>query len=537
MSDVIRQRSAVLRDFSGGLNNFWDASVIAENEVPFLKNLEFTPRGALTSRPPIWIEPADSFPEADTHFDLLGFYVAEDGDRFAVYSSPTKTYIYDLNTTWTQIWTHKAVDFVQYQGYIIMCRTNGAGAYWGPNGAQVWNGTAWVTGNPTETIATLPAAGGLELHQERLFAFGPRGTATQSIMYWSNITGEVDGQPQKDWRYWDVATSFASVNSGDGQWITGLVAGYNDLTVFRNDSTYRYTFSSLPELGTMAKIQEGIGAENQRCIVRYENAIFVLSADQVFSYYNGIFTSLNDQKVRFENAIDPSTLQVPYALSVLGARLIVFYSGSIYVLQMKTGTWSTWETETGFAYSMTVPSPADTIDKAQEAWVVSNLMTSDIYRICDHYHDGDGSEEFTCLIRTKIYDFDAPNEWKRLYWWGTEVSVNSIVVARAFPVELNTTVSTNWDVLENTTWDAMEDAIDGWDQPNPTLFSVQTTVDAAVSLRPQRSNLKLDHSLRFRRIYFEVEFSTDGSIGTAPAQIFNITPMIGMKAQISERIS
>ena len=130
MSDVVRQRSATLKDFSGGLNNFWDESVIADNELPFLENLEFTPRGALTSRPPIWSPASRTLPEANVHFDLLGYFIEEDGDRFAVYTSPTKTYIYNLDNTWTQIWNQKAADFVQYQGYIIMCRTNGAGASW-----------------------------------------------------------------------------------------------------------------------------------------------------------------------------------------------------------------------------------------------------------------------------------------------------------------------------------------------------------------------------------------------------------------------
>ena len=545
MSDVVRQRSAVLRDFSGGLNNFWDESVIADNEVPFLENLEFTPRGALTSRPPIWVQGDVVLPENNVHFDLLGFYVKENGDRYGVYTSPTKTYIFDLVDTWTQIWDQKAADFVQYQGYIVMCRTGGAGAYWGPNGAPVWNGTTWalqvIGGVTTMTaaIATMPAAAGLELHQERLFAFGPRNSATQSIMYWSNITGEIDGQPGKDWRWWETATSFSSVNGGDGQWITGLVAGYNSLTVFRNDSTYEYVFSTLPELGTMSKVQEGIGAENQRCIVRYENALIVLSADQVYSYYNGVFTSLNDQKVRFENKVDPDTLNVPYALSVLGARLITFYSGNIYVLQMKTGTWSTWSTTTGFAYVRTVPSPADSIEKAVEGWAITNNSDTgdnDVYRVCDHYHEGDGPEQMTCTLRTKIYDFDTPNEWKRLYWWAAEIMGTGQITARVFPVSIETMTQSTWDHLATFTWDELVAAIDGWDNPAPFPFNV-ATVSTFTWKRPERLNLKLDHALRFRRVYFELDVTTDGTPSTAPAQIFSITPMIGAKAKISERIS
>tara|TARA_B110000459_G_scaffold15656_1_gene15219 strand:+ start:1410 stop:3029 length:1620 start_codon:yes stop_codon:yes gene_type:complete len=539
MSDAVRQRSAILNDFSGGLNNFWDSSIIADNEVPFLQNLEFMPAGALRSRPPIWEDATPTLPEANVHFDLLGYYIQENGDRFGVYTSATKTYIFDLTNTWTEIWDQKASDFVQFKGFVIMCRTNGAGAYWGPNGAETWNGTAWVTGQSTEVIATLPPAAGLELHQERLFAFGPRGTATQSVMYWSNITGEIDTNPEQDWRYWNVASAFAAVNDGDGQWITGLVAGYNDLTVFRNDSTYRYTFSSLPEEGFMAKVQEGIGAENQRCIVRYENAIIVLSADQTYSYYNGVFQSLNDQRVRFENAVSPSTLAVPYAMSILGARLIVFYAGAIYVLQLKTGAWSTWETSTGFAYTRVVPSPSDTIDQALEGWAISNGAAggnSAVYRICDHLHTGDGPEQMVCSLRTKIYDFKAPNEWKRLYWWAAEVMGVGDVTAKVFPVSLETTTQSTWDWLEEFTYDELLTTVDGWDNPAPFPFNV-TTVRTFNWTRPERINLKLDHALRFRRVYFELYVNTDGTASTGPARIFSISPMIGTKAKISERVS
>lgn len=540
MSDLVRERSAVLRDFSGGLNNYWDASVIADNEVPFLQNMEFAPTGALTSRPPIWVQSGTQLPEANVHFDLLGFYIKDDGTRYGVYTSPTKTYVYDFNNTWTQIWAYKAADFVQHLSFIVMCRTDGAGAFWGPNGAEVWNGTAWVTSvNNTEPIATLPPARGIELHQQRLFAFGPLGSASQSVMYWSKIPGEVDGQPQQDWRYWDTAQDFIAVSKGDGQWITGLVAGYNEILIFRNDSTYRYTFSDLPEEGIVAKIAEGIGAENQRCIVRYENALIVLSGEQAYSYYNGIFQSLNDQKVRFETKVSPNSLPVPYALSVLGPRLIVFFSGNIYVAQLKTGTWSTWETSTGFAYARVVPNAVDNIEKALEAWGISNNAatgTRSVFRICDHYHDGDGGENMVCSLRTKIYDFNTPNEWKRLYWWAAEIMAVGTVTARAFPLSLETTTSATWDYMERFTWDQLNTSKYGWDNPAPFPFNVETQTSFTWN-NPERLNLKLDHALRFRRVYFELYINTDGTASTAPAQIFSITPMIGAKAHISQRVS
>ena len=76
----------------------------------------------------------------------------------------------------------------------------------------------------------------------------------------------------------------------------------------------------------------------------------------------------------------------------------------------------------------------------------------------------------------------------------------------------------------------------GWENPAPYPFNVTTTRTFSWT-RPERLNLKLEHALRFRRVYFELYMNTDGSESTAPAQIFSITPMIGAKAAISQGVS
>jgi hypothetical protein len=547
MSNLVRERSAQIKDFSGGLNNYWDPSSIAQNEVPFLQNLEFSPTGALSSRPPI-SDLQVAFPEAGVFFNLLGYYIEEDGDRFAVYTSPTKTYVYNIATeAWTQIWDSPAADFVQYQGYLIMCRTNGAGAYWGPTGAPGYDaGTGlWtVTGSNTSTIATMPAGRGIELHQERLFLFGPLNSATQSIMYWSNISGEVEAFPGQDWRWWDANNNFTSVNSGDGQWITGLVSGYNEVTVFRNASTYRFTFSGLPEDGKMAKIQEGIGAENQNCIAYYENGLLVLSGDQLFAYYNGNFTSLNDQKVRFEEQSFSANLKIRYSVSILGSRAIVNFGGSLYVFQIKTGTWSIWESATQLGRCVEVPTPANNIGETKTALAVSASASSakwKVYSIVDNTYTSDGAEPMECILRTRIFDFETPNEWKRLYWWAADVMAAGNIKARVIPASVFYGDPTWEDVSLDfvgdqrfVVWDAPNA---NWDNPTGQEFQgVTTEIDNGFTYR-QRNSLKLDNGVRFRRVYFELYLECDGTIDTSPAQIFSITPMIGMKAKTSDRIT
>jgi hypothetical protein len=547
MSNLVRERSAQIKDFSGGLNNYWDPSSIAQNEVPFLQNLEFSPTGALSSRPPI-ADLGVAYPEAGVFFNLLGYYIEEDGDRFGVYTSPTKTYVYNLVTeAWTQIWTFPAADFVQYQGYIIMCRTNGAGAYWGPNGAPGYNSSTglWtVAGSNTSTIATMPAGRGIELHQERLFLFGPLNSATQSVIYWSNIAGEVELSPGQDWRWWDTNNNFTLVNTGDGQWITCMVSGYNGITVFRNSSTYRFSFSGLPENGTMSKLQEGIGAENQSCVANYENGLLVLSGDQLYAYYNGNFTSLNDQKVRFEEEPFSSNLKIRYSVSILGSRAIVNFGGSLYVFQIKTNTWSIWLSDTEFAKCIEVPTPSNNIGETKTALAVSGSSNSakwKVYEIVDHTHSTIGSESIKCVLRTRIFDFDTPNEWKRLYWWAADViaagNIKTVVIPASVSYSYATWDDVSLDFVGDTKYIPWDDPDADWDNPTEVEYrGITTEIDNGFTSK-QRNSLKLDNGVRFRRVYFELYLECDGTIVTSPAQIFSITPMIGMKAKSSDRIT
>ena len=191
------------------------------------------------------------------------------------------------------------------------------------------------------------------------------------------------------------------------------------------------------------------------------------------------------------------------------------------------------------AYCRVLPSSANNIDKAVEAWAISGSATSSKWkpwRICDHRHPDDGAESMVCELRTRIYDFDTPNEYKRLYWWAADIMAVGEIRARVFPVSLDTTTRSTWDHLERFTWDELATSIDGWDNPAPFPFNVQTN-SVFPYKRPERINLKLDHSLRFRRVYFELSMNCDGTAATAPTQIFSITPMIGVKAKTSERIS
>jgi hypothetical protein len=88
--------------------------------------------------------------------------------------------------------------------------------------------------------------------------------------------------------------------------------------------------------------------------------------------------------------------------------------------------------------------------------------------------------------------------------------------------------------MDNYTWDYLE--FGTWDVPVNESPPVETTREIPPG-RAQRTLLKLEQGLRFRRIYFEVYLTCDGTPATAPTQVFSITPMIGEKAKMTKGVN
>jgi hypothetical protein len=147
---------------------------------------------------------------------------------------------------------------------------------------------------------------------------------------------------------------------------------------------------------------------------------------------------------------------------------------------------------------------------------------------------GDVAEEFTCEIQTKNYNYELSSNYKRLFWWGVDAMFRSRIRAWAVPVTFTTKVSWNELLTNNVTWG---DLLGGtWANP----YSGQVTFESDYALGdtgPTRKFAKFYKGLRFRQIYFRLVFYTDGSISTAPVQVFTITADVGTKERVSKTLS
>jgi hypothetical protein len=552
MSRIIRERSATLQNFTGGLNNYWDQSSIQDTELASLINFEVTTNGALTSRPPIWKEADTSgpiyTPEANEPIDIIGIYVTNAGVRHLVVVTDDKTWLYNVETrTWTQIATFRATDSTQFQNKVVLSSaTAGQGGY-------------WEAGTFTNT-PTMPALGGIELFQNRFFGFGLQGTNTANTIYWSDITtAGVEGESNSIWNWQDAQGFFyIEIGAGDGQWVTAMAQGYNDIVIFRNRSTYRFSYGELPEEGTMQAMQQDIGAETRRCVVKFENAHFVLSGKTLYKYQNWLYYPLNSERVNLENDTD-FEVRFEHAVSIVGRRCLVWHGGKLYSYNLDTTTWSEWSSQTRVGYFVTVPRQSE--DEREELFFgisgdseVSAPGATDygLFRTRDRVVvPGVGgttnAEEMVCSLRTKIYDFNTPVEWKRLYFWSADLATARVVRASAIPVAITESpVAVSWDELSQDgqydnsyyTFDELskEDEFDEvsatWDRPK-TPGSVESVIDDFPVGTLTRLVTKLDQALRFRRIYFELYLTCDGTVGSSPVQVFSLTPMIGVKSKVA----
>lgn len=545
MSQIVRQRSVALQRFTGGLNNYWDQSSIDDAELASIINLEFTTSGAMISRPPIYGEmsgaTAIESPVTTEPFDIIGTYTRNDGERYLVAVTNAKTWIYNITSKlWTEIWAHKASDCTQFQNKIVLSSLTEHGGYWEAG---------------TFTVTNMPYLGGIELFQNRFFGYGVQGTSTANTMYWSDITTfGPSGETTSVWDWIDETGNYyyVDIGSGDGQWITAMAQGYNDIVLFRNKSTYRYSFGEDPAGGQMQVMQQDVGAENKRCAVKFENAHFVFSGGILYRYQNWLYYPLNARKVKFESYTN-FTQRFEHAISVVGRRILVWHQGSMFAYNLDTETWSEWETDTRAGYFVAVARKDE--DNVENLYYgvsgdVAKLNNKySLLRVEDNAVSLVGAESFKCFLRTKIYDFDSPVEWKRLYFWAADVASARPIKAVVYPVALTeTVVQANWDEVSKDfdgetayyTWDQLskDDLADTtygtWDSIVTPSGGIATVVSSFPQTAPQRIEAKLNNALRFRRIYFELYLESDGTASTAPVQIYSITPMVGAKATVTK---
>lgn len=494
--------------FVGGLNTYSDVTAVDDLEVIDLINFEIDLDGSLVSRPPI-VE-VDATPDA-APLRILGYFLNTDGEHYLIAASPTATYYYNDNTWSTITTTFGATCFAQY----------GNKAWLVPDPSSSAVGGSWDPLAGFVAVAAIKKGSSAVIYKERMFiAEGGTGPNANRV-YFSNPAN------LSTWG----ASDFLDVKSGDGQEIQEILLFMDVIVIFKQDSTYIYSYDSSPARGAVRSISTSIGVAGRDCVIEYENNLYLFHDKNVYSLINWNFDKLNVKvPFQYQNTNQATTSQ-NYCMSVIGDRLLVRYYDMYYTYGLKTKVWATWQTSAYLGNFVQIPSGSDIPENVTYLSCSANSTDLKLYSFLDGYNSS-RTEQMHCTVTTKTYDFETPYTFKRLFWWGVDTLPKTNLTATVFPITY--AVNATWAQMQEFTWSEVADKT--WGQPLSPSISVTTDVGIA-NANGSRMFIKFLKSLRFRQINFKLSGDTDGSTIYGPLRIYKITAALSEKAIVPKQIN
>jgi hypothetical protein len=250
-------------------------------------------------------------------------------------------------------------------------------AYFLVDPAATISGFKWVKGGATTDIPTMKKGKVMVSYKSRLWIAGANSSNLSSRMYFSAI--DTVGYKPDVWNtddYFDVA-------AGEGGFITALLPLNSNIIVFKNDGTWRFSYPSAPKNGQVEKVSGSIGAANDRCVLEFENYVYVYDQGRFYELVNSTYTHMN-RFVKF--ALDPSAVDgvAPEAeISLVNRRILVRYFNNVYVYSIDTRSWSQWRSFVGVPGRF-IELPADSNSTESSVYIapsqgtIQNLGTSKI---------------------------------------------------------------------------------------------------------------------------------------------------------------
>lgn len=491
-----------LGPFTGGLNNFSDPTSIKDTELSVCKNFDYDVDGTLISRPPVVID-SSTGPVAGKNVDIIGYLITTTGTVYLIACSNNNIY-QRSSDVWTLIQSGvKSSACVQYLNKIWIVAD--------PDSAN--NGGSWDPVAGWTTVASMPKGSAITIFKERLWiAAGKLEPTNNTRLYFSAIG---------DGATW-AGADFIDISKGDGQDLVDLYSLSTNLYLFKENSTHVLQYDSSPSKGVVNPVSKTIGVADIRCVVQYENILYVYHNGYLYELINYQFNKVNIRVDITKNS--SGTYFKNVHLSLLGNRIVVFYYGNIFVFYLFTRTWSQWTTAIAQNRFWYIPNSA--VGSIPGSYQSASNIVDD--RNTYNFLDGlaaSRSETINARFETKIYDFNSPNLYKKLYWWGVDLLSSNTVDAYAVPVIYNFGVT--WDQMAAFTWDQV--ANNTWDRPADIDISIHENIPMPGA---NRKFLKVQKSCRFRNIYFILDFTITDWLNAV--RIYSVTPVINVKEQVAK---
>lgn len=508
----------VIEDFSGGLNNVVDPSLIQENEVAKLVNMVISRTGKLISRPPILSE--SNFPAGTTVSKALGYYRDEEGVVSLVIATQGKTYLYGLiSQAWTEIWATAAEDITTYANRLYLISSTNSGGYWSKiSGTYQWTSLSATT-NP------MPNGNQIHYTKGRIYISSRAtiGSVTNtSTLRYSDLSSTALGTSIDQF----PADNYIDINEGDGDQLVKIIEGNNELFLFRSNSTYRLAFSASaePTLGTLTAMSQTIGTDCARSVVEYDNYIAVLHAGTLYQFAGYQFYVLNPaNKVQFASTANYTGTK--QGVSKVGQYLLVWHHGYMYSYDTETGLWSEWQSDTGAAHFIEAPRGTFLASSAvPTAYGVPSFSSpsNGILKLALGYPDAsEGTETIRCEMVTRTYDLGQPSLFKRLFGWEILAVAVNWLEGGLTPIDVFQDLEQvlRWDELDDYTWSEAEASEIAW---LPIGAVVPVIVPRLESDRPKPRVVKISGKQTFKRGYFTIRTQNNGTALQAPSRVDGI---------------
>lgn len=511
--------------FTGGINNSSDPTAIDDSEMWDCQNLEVELDGSLVCRPPILKQNgAGSWTD---HIVMIGTATIS-GVNYIIGSNSQGTYAFDGNNWQTIKAGLVSFSAVQIRNLVYVIPT--------PSSGQ--SGGFWTPGGGFTTDNAMPRGEKGVFHKNRLWIVpGFSANANHSRL---SFTDPIVSNTL-DW----PGTNFADVQPGDGQYLVDIAVYDDNLLLFKHTSTYVYAFDLNPTDGTIQVVNPVVGVSAKKCVVLYENTLFVFFQGHIYQVVNYAYNRVSDKlDLTFDSTSPGGSRIEEIFLSVLGDRLIFRFFNTVYVMSLRIGAWTTWRSKDSELnnFGPLVKWPTPTVANDQRVYYAGSSIANvtKVFTILDG-HDAARTETIDCYLKTKIYDnftiqgrtyiIADSAHYKKMAWWGASVQGNGNITGRANPLVASYQVK--WSDVTNLLWPSQNTFI--WNDPLSIPFAPSTTIQATGRVR--RDFVKFLKTLRFHQIYFELTITTDGSPATGPCKVFGATAMLSQRQTASKQVT
>lgn len=519
---MARGEALRLGPFVGGLNTSSDATAVADSELVTCDNFELDIDGSLVCRPPITETTGNSFTE---RVNIIGRGTFS-GSNYLIASNSQGTFAFD-GTTWSTVKAGlKSEVALQFFGFMWIVPKPGTS---GTQAGGRWNPASGFTAD-----ANMPEGEAALFHKSRMFICPGKSASTNESRL--RFTDPI-ASTTLAW----TGTNLIDVSPGDGQNLIDIAVYNDNLLLFKNDSTYVLAYDTRPSDAIIRNINSTLGVTTRRCVVSYENSIFIFHEGNVYEIINYDFTRVNI-KVPFEyDGTATATRYEEVFLCLLGDRLVIRYFNRVYVYGLKTRTWSTWSSVNDVLnnFGPLMSFPTDAAQATNTKYYAGSSISTfpNVVYIIDG-HEASTIEktlttnyDITCTMLTKNYDLADSHHFKRLMWWGADILTTRNIVGKATPVI--TSFQVTWATASAYKWGQL--ANNKWAQPLSSPLSTTTTLSNTSTAG--RLFAKFLKSLRFRQINFRITLLCSGATVQGPARVFTLTAIVGSKQTVSKQVN